>query len=124
LWLILAICLKVIKKEEGNVRAIIFVFTVGSLLLSGIIPGTFCTITKPFGLESNSYLKALEFDTVAWAKPKDRGEDDQGEDNDDQGEDNDDQGKVSVPEPEMMLMLGGVLLGLVAVSRKRFKTRS
>ena len=102
-------------------RVIIFMFTVGSLLLSGIIPGTFCTITKPFGLESNSYLKALEFDTVAWAKPKpkDPGEDDQGED-----EDNDDQGNIAVPEPEMMLMLGGVLLGLVAVSRKRFKTRN
>ena len=29
---------------------------------------------------------------------------------------------VPVPEPETMLMLGFVLLGLVAVSRKRFKT--
>ena len=96
-------------------RVIIFMFTVGSLLLSGIIPGTFCTITKPFGLESNSYLKALEFDTVAWAKDK--------EDKDkykDKYKDN----TIPVPEPEMMLMLGGVLLGLVAISRKRFKTRN
>ena len=95
-------------------KAIIFVFTVGSLLLSGIIPGTFCTITKPFGLESNSYLKALEFDTVAWAKDKDK------KDKDKKDKDR----PISVPEPETMLMLGGVLLGLVAVSRKRFKTRN
>jgi hypothetical protein len=33
-------------------------------------------------------------------------------------------GSVPVPEPETMLMLGSVLLGLVAVSRKRFKTRN
>jgi len=31
---------------------------------------------------------------------------------------------VSVPEPETMLMLGFVLLGLVGVSRKRFKQRN
>ena len=31
---------------------------------------------------------------------------------------------VSVPEPETMLMLGSVLLGLVAVSRKRFNHRN
>ena len=94
-------------------RVIIFMFTVGSILLSGIIPGTFCTITKPFGLESNSYLKALEFDTVAWAKDKDKKDKDKYKDS-----------TIPVPEPEMMLMLGGVLLGLVAISRKRFKTRN
>ena len=95
-------------------RVIIFMFTVGSLLLSSIIPGTFCTITKPFGLESYSYLKALEFDTVAWAKDKDK----------DKKDKKDKDRPISVPEPETMLMLGGVLLGLVAVSRKRFKTRN
>ena len=33
-------------------------------------------------------------------------------------------GTVSVPEPETMLMLGFVLLGLVGVSRKRFNNRN
>jgi hypothetical protein len=33
-------------------------------------------------------------------------------------------GVVSVPEPETMLMLGFVLLGLVGVSRKRFNNRN
>jgi len=34
------------------------------------------------------------------------------------------EGSVSVPEPETMLMLGFVLLGLVGVSRKRFNQRN
>jgi hypothetical protein len=33
-------------------------------------------------------------------------------------------GSVPVPEPETMLMLGFVLLGLVGVSRKRFNNRN
>ena len=82
-------------------------------------------------LESNSYLKVFEFDTVAWAQVYDSREamQDRLESIRDRLKARRDRLKarrkaISVPEPGTMLMLGGVLLGLVAVSRKRFKTRN